>query len=218
MSVKVSEYGVSGIIEELEEREILTPDFHHLRMYSMIPIMVYGAAMKSGAFSHLLDDALYMGRAATVLPRFFMRGGGKYPIVFQNKNLNAIAERWRNAPILGEAYACSVEHIHMLDNLEQNGEMFNRIWTKIRLPDQMYFSATKYRQQSYCDAFMYVANEENWKGVCHSPVDKIDDPTTKSDDTVTAQRVYYWDNSKIIPEPQDKKIIPDYGFSDCPAI
>lgn len=142
----------------LRNRAYYTPDFPLLRLQSQTLIFVWGEEKSGYSESHHLDGAVPLGNAFTLMEKYVMKEDAYGPIVF---------ERNRKTPdtqiLRGEAYLCSVEHIHSLDTFYLNGILAKRARRNIGFDEKAVADLTpeRFRGQPRALAWMYFADEKS---------------------------------------------------------
>ena len=147
-------------IYHLNEREEYTPDFSQLRMFDKVGIFVYGLEQKGHFSNYYLDGADYIGKALTMFDKFEMKEDGHFssqPVVFNKVKDAPFAYR-----VMGELYLGSVQHVHILDRLHQNGQDYNRSYEKVWV-DNNDLKWSRYQNMPYCNAFMYIGDRSYWR-------------------------------------------------------
>lgn len=176
---------------KLKMRTRKTPDFSALRFFKRIPLFVYGTAMKDGENNNLLKGAEYYGKAHTISPSYQMKYNKHFPVVFDAQHNKSIPQTQHHR-IRGELYGVTVEHLHLVDVLESNTLMFNRVKTRVLLENQDRQSGLKFfAGMPFCETFMYVANTAYWDGV---ELDLRYVSRYPSDPKLVGQGFYQWTN------------------------
>lgn len=139
------------LMEVLEHRELMTPDFTELKQKPWHFVFVYGTLKKDFNNHYLLSESVYIGKGITLAGTFKMlRTGSSYgfPIVFDGERSTA------SGRITGEIYAVKPEVVAHMDELESNGIMYNRKQVRV---EHRTDKGVKFQ-----NCFMYVGSPEYW--------------------------------------------------------
>ncbi len=138
-------------------RSYYTPDFPTLRMQKQILLFVWGREKSGYDLDKMLNGAIPLGSAHTLMAKYIMREDEYGPQVFERKQGTPKAET-----LMGEAYLASVEHIHCLDTMYLNTVLSNRVQRNIGFdaPGMSLWTSERFRGKPRGIAYMYIANDE----------------------------------------------------------
>lgn len=142
----------------LKCRNYYTPDFPTLRMQKQILLFAWGREKSGYDLDKMLNGAIPLGPAYTLMAKYIMREDEYGPMVFERKQGSP------NAEILkGEAYLVSVEQIHCLDTMYLNTVLADRIQRNIgfEAPGMSLWTSERFRGKPRGVAYMYISNEES---------------------------------------------------------
>lgn len=156
-----------NILEQLSRRitDSNTPDFIKLKQTrDYHPVFVYGTLRQGGRLHSYLEGCPYLGKAWTMIPRFDMRNapGGSFPVVFDVGLGEGKGGSHFSAKISGEVYAVPVKVLLDLDDIESNGNMYNRKECWVSLRDQT-VKKTSSTLHPNLKTFIYIGNDDYWK-------------------------------------------------------
>jgi gamma-glutamylcyclotransferase (GGCT)/AIG2-like uncharacterized protein YtfP len=159
MSAKVTRVPREGLslVDRLKVRSRWTPDFHHLRKFPEIPVLIYDQLRRGGDDHDLLKGANYHGLGHTAIGYFSL---GKH-----HNNVVAFREDEHcmfKGHIRGEVYTVSVEHIHVLDRTYMNLKRYSRLPVRVQLENITPKGAFIFRDLASVQCILYVGKEDYW--------------------------------------------------------
>jgi len=139
-------------------REYYTPDFPKLRMQKQMLYFAWGDEKSGRDGDKLLDGAIPLGNAHTLISKYVMREDSYGPALFEKTIKLPEAHVAR-----GEAYLVSVEHLHNLDVKYMNTILSSRVPRNIGFDNPWIDSMTpeRFKGKARGTAWMYVADERS---------------------------------------------------------
>lgn len=140
-----------------------TPDWHELKSTrnEFIPLFVYGSLKKGGRFHQALDGCPTMGSARTSV-MWHMRCADDFPLLFRGgKWFTAADTHFVN----GEVYLVDIQTLSRIDEIEQNGFLFNRSEHFVFLTDEAQtFGVTAGMNRPSIRCWIYFADIDKFGG------------------------------------------------------
>lgn len=158
----------NNLLTELGKRvnQSCTPDFIDLKKKSPLqPVFVYGTLKRGNRLHDVISGCDYLGRGLTSIARWELRNAphSSFPIMFKMDNNHP-----NRGKIWGEVYAVDPLTLLELDEIENNGRMYQRTKVHITLKDQTYKTTTGDKNPSiqiwtYLGVHKYWENDQCWR-------------------------------------------------------
>jgi len=146
-----------------------------------IPIFVYGTLKSGYENNYLLNEATFLGKAATVERMYMYSYFGHFPVVvIPISNIGKLARQ-----IAGEVYTISFETSLNIDLLEEYPIIYNKIFTKVKIIDR--------KSKNSCSkmyAQIYIADPSSPIYFC--PESKDQDINTNFAGVIVKNGKYEW--------------------------
>lgn len=146
----------------LKEREEISSDFKSLRLFSKIPLFVYGSTKKGGLTHFLIESNKFFSKAHTLTPAFNMMKtkGGKEAILFQEELNTQDSSKRKNHYARGELWVVTPETILVLDHWFR--KKYKRIISRILVEEVLVNTLKTHRGLNYISTYLYVGNPDYW--------------------------------------------------------